>query len=144
MIVSKFQGLTYRWQRDTGTGFVDLVDNGNYSGSSNDTLNIIGASSGWYGYKFRCKVTTNTGIVYSPRFKLKLQTVWKGTIDRNWENPGNWNCGVVPDANTDVVIEGQLINYPEVNTALTIRSLLLRSGASITVKPGVSIHLIGR
>ena len=124
MLVAKYPGTLFKWQVNTGAGYVDLSDNSVYNGSVNDTLDITGAASGWYGYKYRCRITTASGVVYSPEYKPKIQSVWKGTINKLWENPANWNCGIVPDENTDIVIEAGLNNYPEVGSNATCRSIL--------------------
>jgi len=144
LLVAKYPGTLFKWQVNTGTGYVDISDNSVYNGSVNDTFSITGASSGWYGYKYRCRITTVNGVVYSPEYKLKIQSVWKGTISKAWENPANWNCGIVPDENTDIVIEAGLNNYPEVGSNANCRSILIKPSASITIKPGFNLTLKGR
>ncbi len=39
---------------------------------------------------------------------------WTGTSDDNWNNPGNWSSGTVPDNNTNVTIPSYIpgINQP--------------------------------
>ena len=58
-----------------------------------------------------------------------------------WENPANWSCGVLPDANTDVLLESGKNNYPQVNTNTAVRSLKAGSGATVTVKTGVNLTI---
>jgi hypothetical protein len=50
-------GLTYQWQENTGSGFVDVVDNIIYSGSNTPTLNIVGAGPWMLGYQYRVVVS---------------------------------------------------------------------------------------
>ncbi len=50
-------GLTYQWQENTGSGFVDLVDNILYAGSNTSTLNIVGAGPWMLGYQYRVVVS---------------------------------------------------------------------------------------
>lgn len=50
-------GLTYQWQENTGSGFVDLVDNILYAGSNTSTLNIVAAGPWMLGYQYRVVVS---------------------------------------------------------------------------------------
>ena len=49
-------GLTYQWQYDLGSGFVD-IDGDNYSGIDTNQLTIIEGQSGLDGVPFRCVAT---------------------------------------------------------------------------------------
>jgi len=46
-------GLTYQWQVNTGTGYVDLTNSGPYSNVNTSTLSIVAAAT-MNGYLFRC------------------------------------------------------------------------------------------
>jgi hypothetical protein len=50
-------GISYQWQVNTGTGFVNLTNTGVYSGSTSSTLNITGATVGMTGYQYQCVVS---------------------------------------------------------------------------------------
>jgi hypothetical protein len=51
----------------------------------------------------------------------------------------NWNCGVIPDNNTDVVInDGTIV----INSNVTIRSLKVNPGVTITVNPGFNLKIL--
>ena len=47
-------GTDIQWQVNEGSGFVDVVDNGMYSGSSNDTLIINNVEYSLNGYIYKC------------------------------------------------------------------------------------------
>jgi hypothetical protein len=49
--------LTYQWQVDDGSGFVNVTNGGVYSGATTNTLNITGFTSGMDGYQYQCVVT---------------------------------------------------------------------------------------
>jgi hypothetical protein len=51
-------GATYQWQTDTGNGFVDIINGGQYSGSSNDTLIVSAITPNNDNQLFRCVVST--------------------------------------------------------------------------------------
>ena len=52
--------LTYQWQQDAGSGFVNLTDGGIYSGTTSDKMSISSAGSGMDGYEYRCVVDNST------------------------------------------------------------------------------------
>lgn len=78
-------------------------------------------------------------------FQLPTTTAWNTTVQWNglmnteWENPSNWDCSMVPDKYSDVIIPSNAPHYPEVNTSAEIHSLELQNAATINVKPGVDL-----
>ncbi|MCP9765699.1 beta strand repeat-containing protein, partial [Lacihabitans soyangensis] len=51
------QGLTYRWQVNTGAGFVNIYDGTYYQGATAATLQLFGATTSMNGYQYRCVVS---------------------------------------------------------------------------------------
>ena len=140
LLTSTVRGSTYQWQVNTGSGFVNVVNNTNYSGSAALNLYINNPPSGWYGYQYRCLVD---GISYSAVLLLKFTAYWNGSYSTAWENPLNWNCGFVPDANTDVIINNGPPHSPTVSSTSSCRSVSSRPGTMITVKPGADLIITG-
>lgn len=56
-IVQASDAVSYQWQEDVGSGFVDITDGGIYLNTTNDTLNISLPMVEMSGYKYRCIVT---------------------------------------------------------------------------------------
>jgi len=65
-------GLTYQWQENTGSGFVNVVNGGAYSGATSAALTVSGVTSGMDGYQYQCIIsgsicvnssTTNTVLI---------------------------------------------------------------------------------
>jgi len=50
-------GLTYQWQVNQGTGFVNLTNSTLYSGVTTNTLSVSSATNGFNNYQYRCAVT---------------------------------------------------------------------------------------
>ena len=71
---------------------------------------------------------------------------WTGDQDSDWFNPGNWDDGKVPTANTDITI-GTVTRYPEIglNSAKDAYALNLeiKSGADVTLHPGATLNVTG-
>jgi hypothetical protein len=53
-------GATYQWQTNTGNGFVNIPNGGQYSGSTNDTLTVSAITSNNDNQLFRCIVSTSS------------------------------------------------------------------------------------
>lgn len=132
---SNISGSTYQWQIDMGSGFVLANGIPNLSGANTPMLQLTSIPSSWYGYKFRCIA----GLNYSNTYSLQFLANWVGGTSTDWNNPANWGCGTVPDSNTDVVINsGSVI----VNSNASCRTLTVKPGASITIKPGVNLDVM--
>lgn len=132
---SNMSGSSYQWQVNSGSGFSNIANGGVYSGATTPTLQITGAPSSLYGYQYRCLVDGN----YSPVFVLKFVSTWTGAADFSWENPSNWNCNAVPDANTDVIINS---GTPVLSTNASARTLTLEFGANVSVKTGAKLTVL--
>jgi len=133
LLYSSQFGTSYQWQRNDGSGFVDIKDDSTYSGTHGSPLHIKNIPTAWYGYTYKCVTNFGTGDTYTLQFVNK----WTGAANNSWENPGNWSCGHLPDANTDVVINSGTI---VIQSDVTIRSLQLNPSAQLTVTAGN--HLI--
>lgn len=130
---------TYQWQANSGTGYVNISDNANFSGTNTQILQLNDIPSAWTGYSFRCMVGAAPFVYSGFEVLIQFQSQWGGSVSNSWENPANWNCNAVPDMNTDVVIpSGSVV----INTNTTIRSLTVVSGATVTVSPGVTLTVL--
>ena len=139
--VSDASGASYQWQVNMGSGFVNITPNTYYSGINSNQLTLLNIPSGFYGYQYRCLVN---GSTLSSVSTLKLVSYWNGSSNKDWENTGNWNCGAVPDRNTDVIIEAGKPNYPEVNCNRVCRSINAMPSTTVTVKAGKVLMVSGR
>ncbi len=132
--------LSYQWQVNDGTGYTNISNTSVYNGTNTDTLILSNAPSSWYGYLFRCIVTTNQGTINSAPIPLRFVYYWDGSVDNNWETAGNWNCNIVPGLNADVIINTGNV---QVNSNVTISSLTLGSTAEYSVLSNNNFTLTG-
>jgi hypothetical protein len=96
-------------------------------------------------FDFNLPVITNNALVAMVAPGCPNGNSWKGTISAAWENPANWSCGVVPDANTDVFVSASATHQPEVNTTTaTCRSLQPGAGAHVWIKAGAKLEITGK
>jgi murein DD-endopeptidase MepM/ murein hydrolase activator NlpD len=139
ILTANLTGNTYQWQLDAGSGFTNIADGANYSGTNAKQLELKSIPSSFYGYQYRCLVNGSL----SHAVFLKFENVWTGHISTAWEDPQNWDCGVVPDAGVDVVIKAGLTNYPVINADAVCRGTHVSAGASLIVKEGVKLTVKG-
>jgi hypothetical protein len=139
-IYTKLRGSNYQWQLSTGGSFTNITDNSSYSGSNSLNLTISNSPTAWYGYQYRCIVDGNI----SDTTTLKFTAYWNGGTSTAWENTANWNCGVLPDANTDVIINDGVKFYPVVNNSTSCRSLRLNKNTVAAIMNGIQLMLTGR
>lgn len=133
-------GNTYQWQADTTTGWFNLSDDVIYSGTQNDTLNIISPPTTYYGYKYRCLITNTGRTSQSITYILKFATSWLGTNSTAWEDPSNWSCGMIPDGNTDVFVEVPYTRNLFIHSFAICRSITV-DGKVVTVYPPYSLTI---
>jgi len=130
-------GNTYQWQVSTngGTTYSNISNGALYTGVTTDTLTIISTPSTMYGYLYRCSINGSTAG--SQVATLKFADTWTGAVNNAWEVGGNWNCGTVPDANSDVIFNS---GTATISSTVNIRTLSLNAaGAHLTVNTGHSL-----
>jgi PKD repeat protein len=62
LVTATGTALTYQWQVNTGSGFNNVVDNANFSGSALSTLTITNAQAAFNNYVFRVILNGTCGI----------------------------------------------------------------------------------
>ncbi len=136
---SGLTGSTYQWQVNTGTGYTNLANGGIYSDVTSAVLRLTNVPTSLRGYRYRCVVNGN---IFSPENILRFAVLWTGAASTAWENAANWDCGVLPDAKTDVIIP-LCVNYPLVNSNRSCYSLQLSPSSIVTVKTGFNLTITG-
>ncbi len=101
---------------------------GSFTGNSLPAA--ISATDGAMTIQFRSdNATTKPGFVavYSSNCRTNH---WTGSVSSDWENPANWSCGKLPDANTDVVINSGTV---VTNSNIVIRTFTINPTVAFTV-----------
>lgn len=68
--------------------------------------------------------------------------IWLGTVDGNWDTPGNWSGGTVPGPTNDVVIRNGP-NTPDLSTSGVVRTLILEAPAVLDLSDGALLVVAG-
>ncbi len=125
---------SYQWQRDDGSGFVNISDNSTNSGTNSNFLQLKNIPSAWYGYRFRCVTDAGNSDIYHFQFI----DYWNGSIDSAWEKAANWSCGKVPDANTDAIINNA---HVIIHSNVSVRKLVLNPTSYLAIQPGNTVTI---
>ena len=134
----------WQWQVDNGNGYTNITNDSIYNGTNADTLYLSNPPTNLYGNKYRCSVVIAGDTIYSKEYTIKFANTWMGAVNTAWENTANWNCGNLPDSNTDVIISSGSPYYPVVNNSTSCRSIHLSPPATVSVQPNVSLLLTGK
>ncbi|MCF6183984.1 MAG: hypothetical protein L3J56_05045 [Bacteroidales bacterium] len=96
-------------------------------------------------YHFKFKNTLIFFIVLSFTSGTFAQTrSWLGTTDNNWKTNSNWSDSIIPDKNTDVIIETPCSFYPILNdSGDSCKSLTIKDGAVLNMVLGGNLTIIG-
>ncbi len=68
-------GATYRWQQNSGSGFVNLANGGQYSGVTTNTLTVTGVTASMNGYLYKCQVANHLDMPCSDASSAASLTV---------------------------------------------------------------------
>ena len=141
---ANLNGDSYQWQKNDGTGYVNITDGTLFGNTNTNKLTLLSPADNTTGTLYRCAVTANTVLTYSNEITLRFYNRWLGTVDNNWLNPLNWSCGSLPNQYIDVIVPGQKSIYPLTNVAGTVRTLQADNGSSIRVSAGNSLVIVGQ
>lgn len=131
-------GSKYQWQKSTDSiNYAALLNSTDYAGVNSPTLMLNNIQGEMVGTRYRCLVDGNPGAFITITFKDR----WKGNLTGNWEDNTNWSCAALPAANTDVVIETGIV---VINSNVTVRSIRVMPGASLTVNTGYTLTVTGK
>ena len=119
---------------------VDSNGKGDNTVDPYERIDINGAS-GFYTLTVSHKGSLNTG---SQNFSLivsgvDVQTVtWSGATNNDWDTSTNWSDGVTPTSTDNVIIPGNLINYPISSAPVSVNSVTIASGSSLIAQSSFS------
>ncbi len=113
--------VTYQWQVDNGTGFVNLSNAGPYSGVTTDILTVSNISPWMNNYKFRCLITNNTCTDTSDMANLSL-----GNLSVNKLTRLSVNIYPNPNQGNFVISDGSNLNF-EMVTVYDVRGRIIQT-----------------
>ncbi|MBL7717825.1 MAG: hypothetical protein JNL72_03240, partial [Flavipsychrobacter sp.] len=126
--------LVYQWTENGAP----IQNGGVYSGANTPTLQISDITGlGGNVYQLNVAGVCPPAVSSSPiTLTENTQNNWIGVVDTKWSTPGNWSCGILPTAATNVNITPSAPFQPEVDIPTAICRRLL-------IYPGSSVEIIG-
>jgi hypothetical protein len=133
------QSLNYQWQMNAGNGFLDMMNDAIITGAQTESLSLTNVPSSWLNRSFRCKLANGT---FSEPYFIEFSNSWVRYRTKDWHDPNNWTCGVVPDGNTIV----NILPYStiDLNSNGFSRSVFMGVNANVRVAPGVQLIITGK
>jgi len=140
--------LTYQWQLSTngGSTWNDQVDGGIYSNMTTATMNIIGATAGMTGYKYRCVIngscspsaTSNSATLTIGACPATPASISGNTGVCSGATGVVYSIASVPDATTYTwsVPSGATINAGQTTTSITVTFGSTSGNVSVTAGNG--------
>ncbi len=138
---SNVTAAAYQWQVDTGTGFYNIANDAVYSGTNTHTLTLTSPPTILNGNNYRVLGINGTDTTFSATFEMRITNTWVGNSNSNWLTASNWSCNIVPDENTDVIINPGTVANPVLTINATVRSVVLNNGADLQVNDGFILTL---
>jgi hypothetical protein len=127
--VTNTSGVTYNWTVPVGAS----ITSG--QGTNSIVANMSGANSGSVTV-----TTTQGGCTNTNARTLALNFIstntWTGAVNDQWHNTGNWSCGFLPTATTDVTINATANNPVITLSGAVARNLTVNASASVTLLSG--------
>lgn len=129
------RGVVYSSINNTPTiGAANVIKetNGNGTGSFSELIGSLLPNTTYYVQAYAINtVGTSYGGVESFTTSFR-NAVWNGSESNNWFAAINWDNGVVPDANFNVIIPAGLSNYPTINSIAECNNLEIESTSGST------------
>jgi hypothetical protein len=126
------QGLTYRWQVNTGAGFVNIYDGTYYQGATAATLQLFGATTSMNGYQYRCVVSgTSTCDAVSRESSPAILNISVSPEAQNIVAVSQINSGTTIYQATEYVLG--------LNKILSPARAEYRAGNAILLNPGFEV-----
>jgi hypothetical protein len=105
-------------------------------------------------YTFTATAVLTNGCAVSQDITiLNKSSIWKGTVDNDWDNPNNWSPAVVPTASSCVIIPNAVnssniigTNYDGYGKSLIIKNggqLDIQSNNNLTITDGITVEATG-
>ncbi|MBN2765546.1 MAG: hypothetical protein JXR27_04170 [Paludibacteraceae bacterium] len=141
--------IAVQWQRNTGSGFVNINIENPYSllltdiAETNDTIFTLSftPTADMHGDLYQAIVSfencPNTSL--SNTVELKVPVIWTGSVSENWSTAANWSGGVLPESGADIIFAASAANNLVLDADRVIGSLQNESDKAIVIPTGIEL-----
>lgn len=129
--------------------FTYSTDGVNWSGTFDDVMpgNIIlsGGQTVYFKVAPFFVGTTGSYLLDIHLNRSSYSFVWTGSMNTDWNNPGNWSASRLPLASDDITIPAGTAFMPVISNAVNAQCKSLRagSGVTVTVETGGKLTIAG-
>jgi trimeric autotransporter adhesin len=107
--------ISYQWQINTGSGFVNITSTNNnpgsiYTGFNTAQLDISSLTVSMSGYQYKCIITNSCGVMTSNEVSLTVNPI-AATITANSKSKIYGDDNPAFDATVSGIISGDALNY---------------------------------
>ena len=116
----------------------------NYTPANGDQFTIISAPTVTGTFSTVTGLLSNWQIIYTANsviIKYDTRNTWTGNISTAWNNAGNWTLGI-PTTTSEVTIP-DVTNDPIITTAVSVKSVHIGPGTTLTVQASGSLVTLG-
>ena len=136
LTLTGYTGSVVKWQSSITGDFTDAED----IATTADFYNYLNVDQTTY-YRAEVKNGACASAFSAPASVTVTYNVWTGAADSSWINVANWSCGQLPATTDNVVISASATNQPLVDADVTLNTLTVEAGASVTVVTGYDLTL---
>ena len=138
-ITASGSGLGYQWQVNTGSGFTNLTNGGNYSGVTTDELNISAPTLAMNSYQYRC-IVSSTCVAPVSSSSAILTVLTPPAISNS---PSDASVCMNGTATFTVAATGPGLSYQwQINTGSGWSNLVLGPGYFGLYNPSLIVSLV--
>ena len=125
-----------------GGTLIDCNDDDGYICSGENASIIVQVTAGTTYYVQVGGHYDETGIGDLTIFVYETE-IWIGAVNGDWTNPGNWGSGTVPQIITDVIVLGNMPNYPVIDFVSDCNNIQINDGGELTCVSGGDLTVDG-
>ncbi len=104
--------------------------------ASTGAINLAASTVGTYNVTYTIDASVNCGAyITSTTVIVRSGNIWAGVIDNDWNNAGNWSCGV-PASTANISVPAGVNVYPIITGTISLNNLTVESGASVILSGG--------
>ncbi|MEO6669253.1 MAG: LamG-like jellyroll fold domain-containing protein [Ferruginibacter sp.] len=102
------------------------------TGEVNTSLSAVGT------YTVTYTIAAGACPLYSTMASISIVNpgTWTGAVNNDWDNAGNWLCGQVPTASTNVTLPSGQPSYPLITLTRAVHDITIQNGAALNVVSG--------
>ncbi len=98
------------------------------------SINLATSLPGTYTVTYTIAATGSCNqFITKTTVTIAIAGTWTGVVNNDWNNIGNWACGGIPTATSNVTIPRGLAVYPTINTTVAVNNISIENSSVLTL-----------